>query len=195
MLFVWSPGAHWHRRTHLRNRSAPAHAPPMAGSVLFFLLWAIGGDSSGESHAIGVLRPAALSAAVQCTPLAAWSMLQVGCIVSCLRNRAKGGGCNSTLVQYVVRHATQNNDAVVQHRHTGTGIPIGPCTPISAFTPTGLGVTPSPQPLLRGHRHVGPMGCTMSFPRISFSTYHLTPERKNKHREMTLWWSTPHSAR
>ena len=37
----------------------------------------------------------------------------------------------------------------------GRGIPIGP------------GVTPSPLLLLRGHRHPGPMGCTMLSPTVS----------------------------
>jgi len=53
-------------------------------------------------------------------------------------------------------------------------------TPITAFTPTGPYVTP-PQPLLRGHRHLGPMGCTMVFPRFPLSAYSLAPKHKQIH--------------
>ena len=60
------------------------------------------------------------------------------------------------------------------------GIPIGPCTttPITAFSPYGPGVTPSPQLLLRGYRHLGPMGCTMVSPRFPVIAYYLAPEHK-----------------
>jgi len=49
-------------------------------------------------------------------------------------------------------------------------------TPVFAFSPTGPGVKPSPQLLMRGHRHLGPTGCTMVFPRLSLSAHCLTPQ-------------------
>ena len=61
------------------------------------------------------------------------------------------------------------------------GIPIGPCTthPISAFSSFGLGLIPSPQLLLRGHRHLGPMGCTMVSPSFSLECVLPSGGKKN----------------